>query len=138
MTDVFIVLMHLHCQNERSVITCQYGIWSPQLDTLTKQKDLTDSFIVGSRSFICILKSKGPTTDPWKNQCFIVPHFPENFSKVFISVFFVSICQRRSEPVSYCPLNTTITITSLAKFYDLHSQKLLLNHRIFPQHAFFG
>jgi hypothetical protein len=44
-------------------------------------------FIVGGRSFIYKKESKGPKTDPWETPCFTVPHFEENFSNDFISVF---------------------------------------------------
>jgi hypothetical protein len=52
-------------------------------------------FIVGGRSFIYIMKSKGPRIDPCGIPCFTVPHFEENVSNYFISVFFFlfSICQ---------------------------------------------
>jgi hypothetical protein len=30
-------------------------------------------FIVGGRSFICIMKSKGPKIDSWGTPCFTVP-----------------------------------------------------------------
>jgi len=36
-------------------------------------------FIVGSRLFICIMRSKGPKIDPWENPCLTVPYFEENF-----------------------------------------------------------
>jgi hypothetical protein len=94
-------------------------------------------FIVGSRVFIYIMKSKGPKIDPWGTPYFTVPHFGENFSNDFVYVSLFSTCQIGSEPVSYCFLNAHNNVTSLSKFHDLHSQKLLLNHRIFPQHAFF-
>jgi hypothetical protein len=32
-------------------------------------------FIVGGRSFVCIMKSKSPRIDPWGTPCFIVPQF---------------------------------------------------------------
>jgi hypothetical protein len=32
-------------------------------------------FIVGGRSFMCIMKSKSPRIDPWGTPCFIVPQF---------------------------------------------------------------
>jgi hypothetical protein len=44
-------------------------------------------FIVGGRSFIYIMKSKGPRIDPWGTPCFTIPHFEENISNDFISVF---------------------------------------------------
>jgi hypothetical protein len=44
-------------------------------------------FIVGGRSFIYILESKGPKINCWGTPCFTVPHFGENFLKDFISVF---------------------------------------------------
>jgi len=51
-------------------------------------------FIVEGRSFIYIMKSKDPKTAPWRIPCFTVPHFEENFSNYFISVFcFVFIRQ---------------------------------------------
>jgi hypothetical protein len=58
-------------------------------------------FIGGCRSFIYIMKSKGPTIDPWGTPCFTVPHLDENFSNDFISVL-------GCEPVSYCSLNATV------------------------------
>jgi hypothetical protein len=45
------------------------------------------AFIVGDRSFIYIMKSKGPKIDPWGTPCFTVPHLDENFLNDFISVF---------------------------------------------------
>jgi hypothetical protein len=36
-------------------------------------------FIVGGRSFIYIMKSKGPRIDSWGNPCFIVPHYKKQF-----------------------------------------------------------
>jgi hypothetical protein len=47
-------------------------------------------FIVGDRSFIHIMKSKGPKFDPWGTPCFSVFHFEGNFSNDFISVFLFS------------------------------------------------
>jgi hypothetical protein len=40
--------------------------------------------IVRSRSFIYMMKSKGPKIDPWGTPCLTVPHFKENFSNDFI------------------------------------------------------
>jgi hypothetical protein len=37
-------------------------------------------FIVGGRSFIRVMKSKGPIFAPLGTPCFTVPHFEENFS----------------------------------------------------------
>jgi hypothetical protein len=51
-------------------------------------------FIVGDGLFIYIMESNGPKIDSWGTPCFTVPHFQENFSNVYISVFcflFVSI-----------------------------------------------
>jgi putative NADH-flavin reductase len=45
-------------------------------------------FVVGGTSFIYIKKSKGPKIYCWKTPCFTVPHFEENFSKDFMSVFY--------------------------------------------------
>jgi hypothetical protein len=36
-------------------------------------------FIVGGRSFMYIMKSKGLKVDPWGTPCFIVPHFEKEF-----------------------------------------------------------
>jgi hypothetical protein len=36
-------------------------------------------FIVGGRSFMYIIKSKGPRIDPYGTPCFIVPQFEEKF-----------------------------------------------------------
>jgi hypothetical protein len=36
-------------------------------------------FIVGGRSFMYIMKSKGPTIDPWGTPCFTVPQFEKKF-----------------------------------------------------------
>jgi hypothetical protein len=44
-------------------------------------------FIVEGRSFIYITESKGPKIDTWGTPCFTVPHFEENFSNDFSSVF---------------------------------------------------
>jgi hypothetical protein len=44
-------------------------------------------FVVGGGSFIYIMKNKGPKFDPSGAPCFTVPHFEENFSNDFISVF---------------------------------------------------
>jgi len=43
--------------------------------------------IIGGRSFIYIMKNKGPKIDPWGTPRFTVAHFEKNFSKDFISVF---------------------------------------------------
>jgi len=45
-------------------------------------------FIVGGRSFIYIMKSKGPKIDPWGTPCFTVPHF-EEISQIILFQFFV-------------------------------------------------
>jgi hypothetical protein len=94
--------------------------------------------IVGGRSFIYIMKTRGPKIDPWGTPCLIFPHFEENFSNDFILVFLFSIYQIGCEPLNYCSLNWHNNVTLLAKFHDLHSQKVFLNHRISPQHAIFG
>jgi hypothetical protein len=44
-------------------------------------------FIVGGRSFIYIMKNKGPKIDPWGTLMFYCSHFEENFPKDFILVF---------------------------------------------------
>jgi hypothetical protein len=36
-------------------------------------------FIVGGRSFMYIMKSKGPRIDPWGTPCFNVPQFEKKF-----------------------------------------------------------
>jgi hypothetical protein len=36
-------------------------------------------FIVGGKSFMYIMKSKGPRIDPWGTQCFIVPQSEKKF-----------------------------------------------------------
>jgi hypothetical protein len=36
-------------------------------------------FFVGGRSFMHIVKSKGPRIDPWGTPCFIVPQFEKKF-----------------------------------------------------------
>jgi hypothetical protein len=36
-------------------------------------------FIVGERSFMYIMKSKGPRIDPWGTPFFIVPQFEKKF-----------------------------------------------------------
>jgi hypothetical protein len=36
-------------------------------------------YTVGLRSFIYIMKSKGPRIDPWGTPCFIVPQFEKRF-----------------------------------------------------------
>jgi hypothetical protein len=38
-----------------------------------------DLLIVGGRSFIYIMKSKGPRIDPWGIPCFIIPQLEKNF-----------------------------------------------------------
>jgi hypothetical protein len=83
-------------------------------------------FIVGGRSFIYIMKCKDPKIDHWGTPCFTVPQFEENFSNDFISVFW-SLCVRIliSQLLFFACHNN---ITSLAKFHDLHSEKILLNH----------
>jgi hypothetical protein len=50
--------------------------------------DSDEVFIVGDRSFIYIMKSKGSQIDTWGTPCFTVPHFGDNFSNDFISVFY--------------------------------------------------
>jgi hypothetical protein len=49
--------------------------------------DSDEVFIVGGRSFMYIMKSKGPEIDPWGNPCSTVYHFEGNFCNYFISVF---------------------------------------------------
>jgi hypothetical protein len=44
-------------------------------------------FIVGGRSFMYVMKCKGPKIDHWGTPCFTVLHFEENFSNEVISVF---------------------------------------------------
>jgi len=77
------------------------------LSSLNKM-DSDKVFIVRGRSFMYIMKSKGPKIDPWGTSCFTVLHFEKNFSNDFISVFLFSIRQIGSEAVSYCSLNTII------------------------------
>jgi hypothetical protein len=36
-------------------------------------------FIVGGRSFMYIMKNKGPRIGPWGTPCFIVPQFEKKF-----------------------------------------------------------
>jgi hypothetical protein len=36
-------------------------------------------FIVGGRSVMYVMKSKGPRIDPWGTSCFIVPQFQKQF-----------------------------------------------------------
>jgi hypothetical protein len=49
-------------------------------------------FIVVGRSFIYIMKRKGPKIDPWGSQYFTVPHLEENFCNDCLSVFcFLSV-----------------------------------------------
>jgi len=57
---------------------------------LTRNITFVLSVDIGSRSFIYIMKSKGPIINPWGALCFTVPHFEENFCNDFISVF---LCQ---------------------------------------------
>jgi hypothetical protein len=45
-------------------------------------------FIVGGRSFIHIMKSKGHKIDPWGTPCFTVPPF-EEISQIILFQFFV-------------------------------------------------
>jgi hypothetical protein len=61
-------------------------------------------FIVGGRSFIYIIESKGPKIDPWGTTCFTVPYFEENFSNDFSSVFLFIffLFQTGYKPVSLC------------------------------------
>jgi hypothetical protein len=55
-------------------------------------------FIVGGMSLIQIIKSK---LTPGDLHVITVPHFVENLSNHFISVFFfLSICQIGSEPIN--------------------------------------
>jgi hypothetical protein len=51
-------------------------------------------FIVGGRSFIYIMKSKGPKFNPWEIPCSIVAHFQENSLCDFISFFVFSLSDR--------------------------------------------
>jgi hypothetical protein len=44
-------------------------------------------FIVGGRSFIYIMKSKGPKIDPGELHILLFPLFEENFCNDFISAF---------------------------------------------------
>jgi hypothetical protein len=55
-----------------------------------------------------LYKRRGPEIDPWGTPCFIAPHFEENFTKDFNSVFLFPICQIGCEPVSYCSLSAII------------------------------
>jgi hypothetical protein len=51
-------------------------------------------FIVEGRTFIYIMKRKGPKIGTWGAPCFTVPHFEQNFSKDFNSIFFLFfMCQ---------------------------------------------
>jgi hypothetical protein len=36
-------------------------------------------FVVGGRSFMYIIKSKGPRIDPWGTPCFTDPQFEKKF-----------------------------------------------------------
>jgi hypothetical protein len=83
-------------------------------------------FIIGSRSFVYIMKSKGLRIDPWGTPCFTIPHFEETFS-FFFFVFYLS---DRIWTSSLLFLECHNNVTLLIKFPDLHSQKLSLNHRI--------
>jgi hypothetical protein len=97
----------------------------PEIITLVSSVNKMDSdkvFIVAGRSFIYIKKSKDVKIDPWRTPCFTVPHFEENLSNDFISVFLFSICQIGSEPVRYFSLNAIIMLTLLAIFHDLQQK----------------
>jgi hypothetical protein len=50
--------------------------------------------IVGGRSFIYVMKSKGPKIDPWGTPCFPLPHFEENFSNDSIQFFVFCLSDR--------------------------------------------
>jgi hypothetical protein len=63
-------------------------------------------FIVGGRSFIYIMKSKGPKIDPWELHVLLFPILRESSQMIFSFLF--SICQIGFEPVSYCSLNAVI------------------------------
>jgi hypothetical protein len=61
----------------------------PEIITLVSSVNKMGSdkeLIVGGRSFIYTKKGNGHKIDPWRTQCFTVPHFEENFSNDFISV----------------------------------------------------
>jgi len=47
-------------------------------------------FLVGGRSFVYIMKSKGLKIVSWGTACFNVPHFEENFlgPNIVRSIFF--------------------------------------------------
>jgi hypothetical protein len=51
-------------------------------------------FIVVGRSFVYIMKSKGPKIDSWGTPCFTVPHFVENFSKILFQSFVFYLSDR--------------------------------------------
>jgi hypothetical protein len=98
--------------------------------------DCDKVFIVGSRSFKYVMKSKSSKIDHWRIPCFTIPHFEENFSNDFISVFCFLFMRWDLNQILFFECHNNVTL--LAKFHDLHSENFLLNHMIFPQHAFFG
>jgi hypothetical protein len=62
----------------------------PEISTLVSSANKMGSgkvFVVGGRSFICIMKSIGPKVDPWGTPCFTILHSEENSCNDFISVF---------------------------------------------------
>jgi hypothetical protein len=90
--------------------------------------------VVG-RSFIQIRKSKGPKTDPWGTQSFILPQiqqYYDDFSSIFYLYLSGRICTN-----SLLALEYQKNVIYLIKYSDLHSQKLFQNHRIFYQQAIF-
>jgi hypothetical protein len=64
-------------------------------------------FIIAGRSFIYIMKSKGPQIDFWELHVSLFPIL-RKISQIILFQFFFSICQTESEPVSYCSLNAII------------------------------
>jgi hypothetical protein len=62
-------------------------------------------YIVGGRSFINIMKRKGPRIDPSGAPCCTAPHFEENFCNDFICFFFF---------VLFCFLSDMIHVNLLA------------------------
>jgi hypothetical protein len=71
----------LYCGEIIKIFTRNY-----YTSVISKKIDSGKVFIVGGRSFIYIMKSKGPKIDPWGIPCFIVPHFEENSSNNLSSV----------------------------------------------------
>jgi hypothetical protein len=86
------------------------------------------------------MKSKGPKIDPWGIPCVTVSELEKKFGVVLGGFFplFVYYLKDRIETGLQQLLECHKNVIWPTRFHDLRSQKLLLEHKIFLQHEFFG